>query len=87
VADLRREIADPLPLFAYPSGAYDERSVGAVERAGLVAAFTTRRGVNDLPSADRLRLRRINVGGRSSVGLLHAQLLPAVGRVADRVRR
>jgi hypothetical protein len=61
--------------------------VAAVGRAGVVAAFTTERGVNDLPAADPMRLRRINVGSRSSVGLLHAQLLPAVGRLVDRRRR
>lgn len=87
VADLRREIGAALPLFAYPSGALDEPAVAAVGRAGVVAAFTTERGVNDLPSADPLRLRRINVGSRSSVGLLHAQLVPAVGRLVDRRRR
>jgi peptidoglycan/xylan/chitin deacetylase (PgdA/CDA1 family) len=87
IADLRREIGAALPLFAYPSGAFDEPAVAAVGRAGVVAAFTTERGVNDLPAADPMRLRRINVGSRSSVGLLHAQLLPAVGRLVDRRRR
>jgi peptidoglycan/xylan/chitin deacetylase (PgdA/CDA1 family) len=71
------------PLFAYPAGGVDRRAVAAVERAGIAAAFTTRRGINDLASADWLRLRRINVGARSSVGLIHAQLMPTVWRLAD----
>jgi peptidoglycan/xylan/chitin deacetylase (PgdA/CDA1 family) len=87
VEDLRRAIPAALPLFAYPSGGLDERAVAAVRRAGVVAAFTTERGVNDLASADPLRLRRFNVGPRSSVGLLHVQLLPRVRRLADRVPR
>jgi peptidoglycan/xylan/chitin deacetylase (PgdA/CDA1 family) len=87
VADLERELGAPPALFAYPSGAFDDRVVDAVRRAGIAAAFTTDRGVDDLRTADPLRLRRINVGGRSSVGLLHAQLLPTAWRLVDRRRR
>lgn len=81
LADLRREVgpvAAVAPVFAYPSGAHDERAVAAVADAGLALAFTTRRGGNDLRRADHLRLRRVNVGGRSSLPLLRAQLLPAL---------
>jgi hypothetical protein len=38
-------------------------------------AFTTERGGNDIATGDWLRLRRFNVGTRSSVPLLRAQLL------------
>jgi peptidoglycan/xylan/chitin deacetylase (PgdA/CDA1 family) len=85
--DLERETGSALPLFAYPSGQYDETAVAAVAAAGFAAAFTTRRGTNDLRSTDPLLLRRINVGGRSTVGLLRAQLAPTTVRLGTAVRR
>ena len=42
--------------------------------AGMDLAMTTERGGNDLRRVDRLRLRRINVGGRAGVPLVRAQL-------------
>ena len=77
LADLRHEVGSVAPVFAYPSGAHDEQAVAAVAEAGMELAFTTRRGGNDLRRADRLRLRRVNVGGRTPLPLLRAQLLPA----------
>jgi hypothetical protein len=47
-------------------------------------AMTTERGGNDLRRVDRLRLRRINVGGRSSWPLVRAQLAWAAGLDARR---
>jgi peptidoglycan/xylan/chitin deacetylase (PgdA/CDA1 family) len=73
VEDLRRATGSDLPAFAYPSGAYDERAVRAVGAAGIRAAFTTERGVNDLRDADWLRLRRINVAVGTSPSLILAQ--------------
>lgn len=73
--DLERQIGAALPIFAYPSGAFNEAAVRVAERAGIVLAFTTARGVNDLRRADRLRLRRINVGRRASIALLRTQML------------
>lgn len=75
IQDLERQIGATLPIFAYPSGAFNEAAVRVAERAGIVLAFTTARGVNDLRRADRLRLRRINVGRRASIALLRAQML------------
>lgn len=75
--DLEREtgaIAPPVRVLAYPSGAHGESAVEAARRAGVTLAMTTQRGGNDLRRADRLRLRRINVGGRASVPLIRAQL-------------
>jgi peptidoglycan/xylan/chitin deacetylase (PgdA/CDA1 family) len=77
LADLEREtgsIRPILPVLAYPSGAHGESAVEAARRAGMRLAMTTRRGGNDLRRADPLRLRRINVGGRSSVPLIRGQL-------------
>lgn len=75
--DLEREtggVAPPARVLAYPSGAHGESAVEAARRAGMRLAMTTQRGGNDLRRADRLRLRRINVGGRASVPLIRAQL-------------
>jgi peptidoglycan/xylan/chitin deacetylase (PgdA/CDA1 family) len=75
--DLEREtgsVTSPARVLAYPSGAHGGSAVEAARRAGMTLAMTTERGGNDLRRADRLRLRRINVGGRASVPLIRAQL-------------
>jgi hypothetical protein len=53
----------------------------------MVLAVTTVRGGNDLRRADPLRLRRINVGGRTSTALLRAQLVWAATVDVTRRRR
>ncbi len=79
-ADLVREIGSAPPAFAYPSGSHSDGVVERVAALGIRAAFTTIRGVNDLRHADRHRLRRINVGGRSSPALIRAQALGWLAR-------
>lgn len=74
--DLAREIGSALPLFAYPSGGFDDEVTRVLHQEGIAFAFTTERGANDLAKADRLRLRRFNVGLRTPLALLRAQLLP-----------
>ncbi len=76
--DLEREIGIVLPVFAYPSGGFNEAVVQALREAGIRLAFTTVRGINMLPAADPLRLRRINIGRRASLAAMRAQLLPAM---------
>jgi peptidoglycan/xylan/chitin deacetylase (PgdA/CDA1 family) len=73
--DLERETGAALPVFSYPGGAYSDAVVRAVANAGFELAFTTEYGMND-PSCDHpLRLRRVNVGRRSRLGVLRARLL------------
>jgi peptidoglycan/xylan/chitin deacetylase (PgdA/CDA1 family) len=72
--DLLREIGSVPQVFAYPSGIHNQDAVKAVEQAGFALAFTTERGINEVGHADRLRLRRINVGMRTTLPLLRAQL-------------
>ena len=74
--DLERKIGRVPPVFAYPSGACDDEVTGILDKEGFVLAFATRRGINDLRQTDRLRLRRINVGRRTTEPILRAQLLP-----------
>lgn len=73
--DLRREIGETLPIFAYPSGGYTGEVIDILKEEGCEFAFTTRRGHNDLRSADWLQAKRINVGPNTSLNLLRAQLL------------
>lgn len=73
--DLEREIGPTPPVLAYPSGAHGGSAVEAARRAGMVLAFTTERGGNDLRHADHLRLRRINVGRRAGTPLVRGQLV------------
>jgi peptidoglycan/xylan/chitin deacetylase (PgdA/CDA1 family) len=78
-ADLERELGSAPPAFAYPSGANDDVVVAALAAAGYRVAFTTARGNESMKAGaapDWLRLRRVNVGGRTTPALLQAQLLP-----------
>lgn len=74
--DLRRETGTAAPIFAYPSGGFDDAVVRLLAREGFMLAFTTVRGINDLRDADHLRLRRINVGRRATLAVFRARLLP-----------
>jgi len=64
-----------LPVFAYPAGGCNGMVAHLLAREGFAAGFTTSRGINCLASADPLRLRRINVGQRTTLSVLRAQLL------------
>lgn len=74
-ADLEREVGGCPPVFSFPSGQHTDDLVGVLEEERFEIAFTTGRGVNDLHRPDWLRMRRINVGGRSTLSLIRAQLL------------
>jgi peptidoglycan/xylan/chitin deacetylase (PgdA/CDA1 family) len=74
--DLEREIGSAAPIFAYPSGGFNDEVVRILREEGFRLAFTTVRGVNDMQHADRLRLRRINVGRRTNLSIFRARLLP-----------
>jgi colanic acid/amylovoran biosynthesis glycosyltransferase len=74
LADLRAQVGEVAPVFAYPSGGVSMEAVRIVREAGLELAFTTERGRNDLATADPLRLARINVGRRTNTAIMRAQL-------------
>ncbi len=85
--DLARELrCAPSAAFAFPGGRYDERILELLAEEGFELGFTTRRGRNDLSRPDWLSLRRTNVGRRTSLAVLRAQLSswtgPAVRAVA-----
>jgi peptidoglycan/xylan/chitin deacetylase (PgdA/CDA1 family) len=74
-SDLLRETGSTLPVFAYPGGELNDATARLLQEAGVELGFTTRRGLNDLRSMDRLRISRINIGQRTSLSVLRAQLL------------
>lgn len=74
--DLEREIGATLPIFAYPSGQFNDAAVNVLKNEGFKLAFTTSRGINNIQRVDPLRMRRINVGGNTTLPILRAQLLP-----------
>jgi peptidoglycan/xylan/chitin deacetylase (PgdA/CDA1 family) len=82
--DLAREVGAVAPVFAYPSGAFDDAVVALLESEGFELAFTTVRGVNDLRRDHPLRLRRINVGMRTSRAAQRVQLLSSIGGLQRR---
>lgn len=74
--DLQQQLGDVPPIFAYPSGGFSDEVVQMLDQEGFAFAFTTVKGINDLKTADRLRLRRINVGRLAPSGLIRAKMLP-----------
>lgn len=85
--DLERELGAAPPAFAYPGGGHSAAVVDCVRRAGFELAFTTGRGSCDARSADWLHLRRANVGARSSLAVVRAQLLSRPQRPRAIARR
>ena len=75
--DLIRETGSCPAAFAFPGGGYDAVATAVLAEEGFEVAFTTRRGSNELGDGDWLSLRRTNVGRRSSLALIRAQLVSA----------
>ena len=73
--DLERELGTAPAAFAFPAGQHTDAVVDILQDEGFEVAFTTEPGINDLGRADWLRLRRINIGGRSTLSLIRARLL------------
>ncbi len=74
IEDLQREIGQSPPVFAYPAGGHCEATARMLADAGILAAFTTQRGVNNLRSTRPQALQRINVGRRATEATLLCQL-------------
>lgn len=77
--DLERELGSVPPVFAYPSGDHDASVVTATGKLGFELAFTTERGLVDLRHVEPLHLRRINIGGATSIAALRLQLIRGLG--------
>lgn len=75
-AELVHEIGIAPPVLAYPAGRTDESVIRTLRRLGIAMGLTVGRGINDLRTADPLRLRRIPLGMRTPLNGLRIQLLP-----------
>lgn len=78
--DLRRQLGDAPPVLAYPAGGFNPDVAGMLHDEGFEVALTTIRGVNDLHTANPLRLRRIAMGLRTTEAAMRAQLMPCLAR-------
>lgn len=83
--DLRRELGDVAPAFAYPAGRVTPAVVEAVAGSGIEVAFTTRKGANVIGTTHPLLLSRVNVSRRTGLGVARAQLLPVADRFLARL--
>jgi peptidoglycan/xylan/chitin deacetylase (PgdA/CDA1 family) len=72
-AALERLLERRVDLLAYPFGHLDERVVAAARDAGYRAAFSTQPGFNRR-DVDRFRIRRIDVFGTDTPGMLMRKL-------------
>lgn len=83
IRELRDRFGEVPPVFAYPSGAHDARTAAIVGELGLRAAFTTVRGSARPGRDDPMRLRRVNIGSRTTDGVLAAEmaLLSRIARI------
>jgi peptidoglycan/xylan/chitin deacetylase (PgdA/CDA1 family) len=86
--DLRQQLGSVVrPAIAYPGGHLDDLAAAATRRAEIRIGLTTERGVTRVrPDTDWLRLPRVNVGRRTSVPLVRAQLRPEPHRARHLVR-
>jgi len=76
ITDLRRELGSTLPIFAYPSGGFDDETMDILDEHQIEIAFSTRRGVNEIGVDHRLLLRRVLVNPQTTEPVLRAELLP-----------
>jgi peptidoglycan/xylan/chitin deacetylase (PgdA/CDA1 family) len=70
---LRAHLARPLPLFAYPKGAYSPELIQRVRAAGYVAALTTDEGPNH-DAIDMFAIRRTLVGDEPNLATFAARV-------------
>jgi len=73
--ELQERLNAPIRSFAFPAGDCSNELAEMLRKEKFELAFTTRRGINNLRNCDPLRLKRINVGGRSTPNVLRLQML------------
>lgn len=74
-ARLSQELGDDVPpALAFPAGGFNQDVTSAMAETGYQLGFTTQRGVNSTGLDSPLQLKRINVGGNTTLGLLRLQL-------------
>ena len=73
--DLKREIGEATPVFAYPGGQFSTEIACMLKQEGFELAFTTTPGMNIIDDMDWLEIRRLNIGKRTTITILRARLL------------
>ena len=71
---LTEEVREVSRTLAYPAGGVSDDAVRAMATEGIDLAFSTQRGLNDQRFSQPFRLQRINIGARTTLGLLRMQL-------------
>ena len=64
---LQQKFEQSIPSFAYPFGIYDAEDVRLAQQAGYDFAVTTEEGIDPLPYAKPLELKRIKVSGKEGL--------------------
>lgn len=75
---LQQSFDQDVPSFAYPFGIYNAEDVRLTEQAGFDFAVTTQEGIDPLPYAKPLELKRIKISGKE--GLWSFKLRLRTGR-------
>lgn len=72
--DLKTEVGETLPIFAYPNGSYNDDIKHLLQEEGIVIAFAVLNKINNVISADPLALGRINITRKTSALLFKLRL-------------
>lgn len=72
--DLKTELDEVLPIFAYPNGSYNEDIKKLMHEAGIVMAFAVGNKMNHMISENPLALWRINITRKTSPLLFKLRL-------------
>jgi len=83
--ELTRETGQPAPALCYPDGQHDQSVRDVARDEGIVVAFGTEDGINDLRRVDPLSLHRTNITPRTTARLLRWRLSTWAGPI-DRWR-
>ena len=73
--DLRREIGEVLPVFAYPNGNHNPEVIKIMEEAGYRLSFVTRGGFNNLKFCHPFTIHRINITRRTDLRIFRLRLM------------
>jgi peptidoglycan/xylan/chitin deacetylase (PgdA/CDA1 family) len=79
--DLREQLGEVLPSFAYPSGGANRELADALAAAGFELAFTTERGINSISTEHPLLIKRFNIGFSTPLTVLRLQLFRSFAKI------
>ncbi len=74
LADLKRELGDVLPSFAYPNGNHNDNIINILREEGYQVAFSTRDGFCNLDKANPFSIRRTNITRKTTLKIFRLRL-------------